>query len=192
MKKLILTKLLCFVVLSCALAKLPKNPKTNYKTISFESNFLAHHLGIKYDNLNVNINNNCISYSIGLSSIYKRANYIVPPNIGVPIEVLFLRKKHFNYLQMGLAVTPQFVFSKGYTHYDKEDLILTLTENTTLMYLIPSIGYRFQEVNGFKFEAKVGPRIKVLETNSNYIGEIFENNKLLETLYFKLSFGFTI
>ena len=77
------------MVLSCALAKLPKNPKTNYKTISFESNFLAHHLGIKYDNPNVNINNSCISYSIGLSTIYKRANYIVPPNIGVPVEVIF-------------------------------------------------------------------------------------------------------
>lgn len=189
-----MNKLLLFIVISFFTSNLfgrPTNPTTKQKSIHLESNFIAHQLGLKYDKLIIKLNDNCINYSIGISSIYKRTNFIVPPNVSFPIEINYLRKKRFNYGEVGVTITPQYIFSKDYAHYHPSDLENMINENTNLMYLTPHIGFRYQEANQMSFRINVGPKIRIVKSGNGYINRIFEDNKYLEALYFQLTFGFT-
>ena len=59
-----------------------------------------------------------------------------------------------------------------------------------LIYIIPQIGVRSHINEIVDFKVSLGPRIKVVETNNEYIGRVFENNKYLEAFFLQLSLGF--
>lgn len=164
------------------------NKYTN-KSIFVDFNVLANNLSLKYDELIVLKDKSVLSYSFGISNLYKRADFIVPPNIGTPIEINYLYGEKWNYIEVGITFTPHFIFSKGYTHFNKENLEIKIAENTNLIYITPHIGIRSNIKEIIKYKVSVGPRIKVVESNNEYIGRIFENKRYLELFFFQLSLG---
>lgn len=190
MKKLFaITFLLCFSITTSAVTTPIK--KKN-KTIFVEFNFLAKNLGLKYDNLKFLGKNSCINYSIGLNTIYKKTNYIVPPNIGIPIEFNYLIGNRKAFVELGLTLTPQLIMSKDYTHYNKDNFEFKIEENTSLFYITPHLGFRTNINNIVNFKINFGPRIKTTKSKDEYIDRIFENKKYLELFYFQMSLGFPI
>lgn len=198
MKKLnFICYLLCFSLYTIPSFSQSKkyNSKTNKftkKTIFVEFNILANNLSLKYDEIIVLKKNSVLSYSFGITNLYKRADFIVPPNIGIPIEIDYLIGEKLNYLEVGVTFTPHFIFSKGYTHFNKENLEVKITKNTNLIYITPHVGIRSDINKIIKYKISVGPRIKVKESNNEYIGRVFENKKYLELFFFQLSLGIPI
>lgn len=191
MKKLyFICYLLCFSLY--ATPSFSQSKKYAKKTIFVDFNFLANNLSLKYDEIIVLKNKSVLSYSFGITNLYKRTDFIVPPNIGIPIEIDYLFGKKLNYLDVGVTFTPHFIFSKGYTHFNKENLEIKITQNTNLIYIAPHVGIR-SDINGIiKYKVSVGPRIKIKESNNEYIGRIFENKRYLELFFFQLSLGIPI
>lgn len=198
MKKLyFICYLLCFSLYTIPSFSQSKkyNSKTNQftkKTIFVEFNILANNLSLKYDEIIVLKKNSVLSYSFGITNLYKKADFIVPPNIGIPIEIDYLFGEKLNYLEVGVTFTPHFIFSKGYTHFNKENLEVEIAQNTNLIYITPHLGIRSDINKIIKYKISVGPRIKVKESNNEYIGRIFENKRYLELFFFQLSLGIPI
>tara|TARA_B110000003_G_scaffold230767_1_gene232940 strand:+ start:44428 stop:45000 length:573 start_codon:yes stop_codon:yes gene_type:complete len=188
MKKLsFICCLLCFSLFSFTSFS---QPRKNKNAVFVEFNFLANNLSLKYNRLLMLEDKSALGYSIGLNSMYKRTGFIVPPNIGFPIDINYLYGEKLSYVFIGVNATPQFVFSKDYTHFNKENLEVRIEENTNLIYIIPQIGVRSHINEIVDFKVSLGPRIKVVETNNEYIGRVFENNKYLEAFFLQLSLGF--
>jgi hypothetical protein len=166
--------------------------KQNKKSIFIGFNFLANNLSLKYNKLILLNKTSAISYSIGLSNMYMKTGFIVPPNLGTPIEINYLIGKRWNYIEAGISIIPHFIFSKGYTHFNQEDLEVNIVENTNLIYITPHKGIRKNIKNTVDFKISVGPKIKLVESNNEYIGRIFENKKYLEIFFFQLAVGFPI
>lgn len=191
MKKLYI--IFCLILFSISSHSNTNSPLKRDKnsTLFLEFNFLANNLNLKYDRLIKIGKQKRISYALGFNSMYKKTNYILPPNIGFPLEFNFLYGKKNSFIETGLTLTPHLIFSKNYTHYNKNNFEEILEENTTLLYLTPHIGIRSYN-RLIHYKISIGPRIKLKETSNVYIGRIFEHNKYLELFYFQFSVGFPL
>jgi hypothetical protein len=110
MKKLnFICCLLCFSLFSFTSFS---QPRKNKNSVFVEFNFLANNLSLKYNRLLMLGDKSALGYSIGLNSMYKRTGFIIPPNIGFPIDINYLYGTNLSYVFIGVNATPQFIFSK--------------------------------------------------------------------------------
>ena len=130
------------------------------------------------------------SISGGVSTIDKKKGYIVPPNIGFPINASFIYGRRDNLIEVGFILRPQFFFIKDYVHHNFEE---KLTENSTIIYFTPRIGYRYQEKKLLNLKVSIGPQFSISKSEYvKYTGRIFENYEYLEKIYLQIGVGFRI
>jgi hypothetical protein len=123
----------------------------------------------------------------------KKKGYIVPPNIGFPINGSFLYGNRNSFFEIGATIRPQVFFTKDYVHHNHSNFEEKFIANSNLVYFTPRIGYRFQDKRKLSFKVSVGPQFNIARSHyTEYTGRIFDNYEYLESLYIQISVGFVL
>lgn len=167
--------------------------KKSEHSLYLESNYLFYILGLSYDYTRIVNKKHGWSFSTGISTIDFKRKFIVPPNIGIPLNASYLIGKRHQFIEIGVNIRPQFFFTKDYSHHDHFNSRVILKENTNLIYIAPKIGFRYHNKNNLCFKASVGPQFKIMESDYfKYTEEVFKNYKHLESLNIQISVGFVL
>lgn len=171
-------------------------PLRSYKgELSFylETNHLLFMPAITIDYMKRIHTNYAYDFSGGVSTIDKKKGYIVPPNIGFPINASFLYGKNDGLLEVGITLRPQFFLTKDYVHHNHFNFEEKFVENSNIVYFTPRIGYRYQDNRLLNVKVSVGPQFAIAKSDyAKYTGRVFENYEYLEKIYLHVGVGFKI
>lgn len=163
------------------------------KSFYLETNHLLFMPGLTFDYAKIIDKKYGYSFSGGISTIDQKKGYIVPPNIGFPLNSSFLYRNRNSFVEIGATIRPQVFFTKDYVHHNHFNFEKKLEANSNLVYLTPRIGYRFQDKRKLSFKVSVGPQFNIARSNYvEYTSEIFKNYEYLETLYIQIAVGFVL
>jgi len=168
-------------------------PTKSQKSFYLETNHLLFMPGLSFDYFKLIDKKYGFSVSGGVSTIDQRKGYIVPPNIGFPINSSFLYGRRHSFFEIGATIRPQVFFTKDYVHHNHFNYEEKLIANSNLVYLTPRVGYRFQDKRNLSFKLSVGPQFNIARSNYvEYTGRIFSNYEYLETIYIQIAVGFVL
>lgn len=169
----------------------PKNKAQ--KSFFLETNHLLFMPALTFDYKKIIRKKYGYSFSAGVSTIDQKKRYIVPPNIGFPINGSILYGSKNSFFECGLTIRPQVFFTKDYVHHNHFNFEEKLIANSNLVYLTPRVGYRYQDKRNLSFKVSVGPQFNIARSNYvEYTGKIFNNYEYLESLYIQIAVGFVL
>ena len=163
------------------------------KSFYLETNHLLFMPALTFDYSKIIDKKYGYSISGGFSTIDQKKGYIVPPNIGFPINGSFLYCNRNSFFEIGATIRPQVFFTKDYVHHNHSNFEEKFIANSNLVYFTPRIGYRFQDKRKLSFKVSVGPQFNIARSHyTEYTGRIFDNYEYLESLYIQISVGFVL
>jgi hypothetical protein len=161
-----------FIINIFATNPLNKSQKSFY----LETNHLLFMPALTFDYSKIIDKKYGYSISGGFSTIDQKKGYIVPPNIGFPINSSFLYGNRNSFFEIGATIRPQVFFTKDYVHHNHSNFEEKLIANSNLVYFTPRIGYRFQDKRKLSFKVSVGPQFNIASSHyTEYTGRIFDN-----------------
>jgi hypothetical protein len=188
-----LTHVILLTNISISKATNPFAKKDGEISFYLETNHLLFMPAITLDYFKKARDNYGYSISGGVSTIDKKKGYIVPPNIGFPINASFIYGRRDNLIEVGFILRPQFFLIKDYVHHNHHNFEEKLTEDSTITYFTPRIGYRYQEKKLLNLKVSIGPQFSISKSEYvKYTGRIFENYEYLKKIYLQIGVGFRI